>query len=118
MEDKAESEHGEHEDDAINNHKFNSFVPEFNKTQEDLKLQRARWLSQIVEYYPLNKLGSISLKDLSSAYKLHKQANVPGAKEEDSEAGQMTLVGSGPGSVSLLTLGVTGYTDSRFGASR
>ncbi|AOW27331.1 uroporphyrinogen-III C-methyltransferase [Candida albicans P37037] len=105
MEDKAESEHGEHEDDAINNHKFNSFVPEFNKTQEDLKLQRARWLSQIVEYYPLNKLGSISLKDLSSAYKLHKQANVPGAKEEDSEAGQMTLVGSGPGSVSLLTLG-------------
>lgn len=102
LEDKSESEHGEHEDDAINNHKFNTFVPEFNKTQEDLKLQRARWLSQIVEYYPLKQLGSISIKDLSSAYKLHKRAN---ELEEGSKTGQMTLVGSGPGSVSLLTLG-------------
>ena len=118
MEDKAESEHGEHEDDAINNHKFNSFVPEFNKTQEDLKLQRARWLSQIVEYYPLNKLGSISLKDLSSAYKLHKQANVPGAKRRlgswpDDLGWQWTWV-----RVVAYVGSVTGYTDSRFGASR
>ena len=41
MEDKAESEHGEHED-AINNHKFNSFVPEFNKTQRGPKATKGK----------------------------------------------------------------------------
>lgn len=112
-EDNLEIENGEHEDDAINNHKFNSFVPEFNQTNEDLKLQRTRWLSQIVEYYPLNKLNMISINDLSNAYKLHKQqeqqqqqtGQEPSLKKQSVNKGELTLVGSGPGSVSLLTLG-------------
>lgn len=112
-EDKLEIESGEHEDDAVNSHKFNSFVPEFNQTKEDLKLQRTRWLSQIVEYYPLNKLNLISINDLSNAYKLHKQQQQqqqqgdeePALKKQTIKKGELTLVGSGPGSVSLLTLG-------------
>ncbi|RCK67547.1 Uroporphyrinogen-III C-methyltransferase [Candida viswanathii] len=108
-EDNLELESGEHEDDAVNTHKFNSFVPEFNQSKEDLKLQRTRWLSQIVEYYPLNKLNMISINDLSNAYKLHKQAQQeapePPLKKQSFKKGELTLVGSGPGSVSLLTLG-------------
>ncbi|EMG50858.1 MET1 Uroporphyrinogen-III C-methyltransferase [Candida maltosa Xu316] len=104
-EDNTMLESGEHEDDAINTHKFNSFVPEFNQSKEDIKLQRTRWLSQIVEYYPLKKLSNISINDLSNAYKLHKEQQQQQKDIKPTKRGEITLAGSGPGSVSLLTLG-------------
>ncbi|EGW33413.1 methionine metabolism [Spathaspora passalidarum NRRL Y-27907] len=96
---------GEHDDDAVNSHKFNTFVPEFNASEEHLKLQRTRWLAQIVEYYPLKKLATLSITDLTNAYHDHKENPTPTKKQKLSRKGQLTLVGSGPGSVSLLTLG-------------
>ncbi|ODV79740.1 methionine metabolism [Suhomyces tanzawaensis NRRL Y-17324] len=94
---------GEHDDDAINTSTLNALVKEFGMTQEQRKTQRTRWLSQIVEYFPLSKLADLSIEDLTHAYHEHKHeapASVSGAAK-----GQISLVGSGPGSVSLLTLG-------------
>ncbi|KAI3406768.2 MET1 [Candida oxycetoniae] len=102
-----ELEVGEHDDDSITSHKFNSLVHEFDQTQEEIKLRRNRWLSQIVEYYPLSKLADLSIKDLKTIYKESSlkdtiaQENVAHL----SKKGKITLVGSGPGSVSLLTVG-------------
>ncbi|KAG7665326.1 MET1 [[Candida] subhashii] len=100
---------GEHDDDAINSSKLNTFVPEFGMSEDELKLQRTRWLSQIVEYYPLKTLANLSIEDLSQAYQNHKQMDIkfePGSKKRKiAKRGSLTLVGSGPGSVSLLTIG-------------
>lgn len=94
---------GEHDDDAITTSKLNSLVEEFNQTKEQQRLQRLRWLSQIVEYYPLSKLSDLSLDDLTEVYKSQKtDASV---KRRKLGGGHISLVGLGPGSVSLLTLG-------------
>lgn len=108
---------GEHDDDAIQT-KLNSLVKEFEMSREERKLQRTRWLSQIVEYFPLNRLGEVELEDLKGAYKKHKQeqnqdiSSSIGNSPQDiskllslTKKGSISLVGSGPGSVSLLTLG-------------
>ncbi|RLV95990.1 Uroporphyrinogen-III C-methyltransferase [Spathaspora sp. JA1] len=105
-EDKLQLENiGEHDDDAVNSHKFNTFIPEFDTSEEQLKLQRARWLSQIVEYYPLKKLSTLSITDLTNAYHDSKEISPAVKKQKLTRKGTLTLVGSGPGSVSLLTLG-------------
>lgn len=102
---------GEHDDDAVHSNKLNALVEEFNMTKEQNKLQRTKWLSQIVEYFPLSSLLEISLDDLTNAY---KNTKIEMAAKIDSKVnssgvvakkGKISLVGSGPGSVSLLTLG-------------
>ncbi|VEU23221.1 DEKNAAC104343 [Brettanomyces naardenensis] len=60
---------------------------------------RSRWLSQIIEYFPLSKLADISVKDLSNSYREQSR------KTDSSYTGELSLVGSGPGSLSMLTLG-------------
>lgn len=112
-----EVELGENDDDNVVTHKFNALVHEFDQTQEEEKLRRNRWLSQIVEYYPLNKLADLSIEDLKIAYESHKHdagvsnstAAVVHSREKKkpiaSKRGKIALVGSGPGSTSLLTLG-------------
>ncbi|KAK6461827.1 methionine metabolism [Scheffersomyces coipomensis] len=100
---------GEHDEDSITTSKLNSLVEEFNMTKEQQKLQRTRWLSQVVEYFPLQYLVTISADDLSQAYK----KSIQNDKEEGqlikrqkiNQKGSISLVGSGPGSISLLTLG-------------
>ncbi|KAK6201018.1 methionine metabolism [Scheffersomyces amazonensis] len=108
---------GEHDEDAVTTSKLNSLVEEFNMSKEQQKSQRARWLSQIVEYFPLQYLSTLSLDDLSQAY--HNKNELIDSTEKDDESfesankrqklvrkqGTISLVGSGPGSVSLLTLG-------------
>lgn len=97
---------GEHDDDAITTTLLNNLVEEFNMSEDQKKLQRSRWLSQIVEYYPLNKLADINIEDLTSVYVNNKEISVKQAKSESStRGGSISLVGAGPGSVSLLTLG-------------
>ncbi|KAG7774399.1 hypothetical protein KL930_003172 [Ogataea haglerorum] len=69
---------------------------------DDVKdAKRPRWLSQIIEYYPLSKLADISVSDLTDAY-----ANMPVVELQDAtKQGRISLVGSGPGSLSMLTVG-------------
>lgn len=109
---------GEDDDDAVNGSKFNSLVEEFNMTQEEKKLQRTKWLSQIVEYYPLQTLGEISIDDLSVEFHMSKMVAKNGTdttakrslddeqvSRKRAKNGKISLVGSGPGAVSLLTVG-------------
>lgn len=105
---------GEHDDDAVNSSALNALVHEFNMSKEERKIQRTRWLSQVVEYYPLAKLAEVSIDDLTSAYKRLKVEKEE--KEEKAEnlnkKGRISLVGAGPGSVSLLTLGALNEINS------
>lgn len=99
---------GDNDDDSINTSKFNSLIEEFNMTKEQQKLKRTRWLSQIVEYFPLSKLNDVSINDLTEVYKQNKEIQEPATKKHralNKKVGSISLVGSGPGSVSLLTLG-------------
>ncbi|KAK9464929.1 tetrapyrrole methylase [Lipomyces arxii] len=95
---------GQHDDDAIQSHKFNELVLEeehdIEKNRVQKKKQRMRWLSQVVEYYPLTQLASLSIEDLSLQYK----QNVPVKSEAKvNKVGTIALVGSGPGAPGLLT---------------
>lgn len=92
-----------HDDDSEHSSLLNLFVDEFNMSREQRKQQRARWLAQIVEYYPLLALADISVDDLSGQYResqLEVQKQVKVAAK-----GSISLVGAGPGAVSLLTVG-------------
>lgn len=130
-----ELESGEHEEDSVQSSRFNTFVSEFNMTETQKKLQRSRWLSQVVEYYPFTKLASLSIDDLSTAYHNSNTQQTSTTNTTTSQTipsnlqsgdapnpeittsntssqvtnpeakGSISLVGSGPGSVSLLTLG-------------
>ncbi|KAI5949995.1 MET1 [Candida theae] len=105
IEDEVGFEIGDDDDDSVNTHKFNSLVHEFNQTQEEVKGRRNRWLSQIVEYYPLSKLATLSIEDLRFAYDKYKRDNNQEIAVSLPQKGKIALVGSGPGSVALLTLG-------------
>lgn len=88
------------DDDTITTLNLNKLVREFNMTKEQQAGQRARFLSQIVEYYPLAKLADISVEDLSMEYSKANAVVKPSERK-----GTISLVGSGPGAVSMLTLG-------------
>ncbi|PVH16658.1 uroporphyrinogen-III C-methyltransferase [Candidozyma duobushaemuli] len=96
---------GGHDDDAITTSKLNSLVKEFSMTRSQQATQRSRWLSQIVEYYPLSKLAEISLEDLKEQYRQDKEESLQRKRQKLQKKGELSLVGSGPGSVSMLTLG-------------
>lgn len=125
---------GENEEDSIQSSKFNAFISEFNMNEYEKKMKRSRWLNQVVEYYPFNQLSNISINDLSDSYKSYEEPSVKNTKvleenkrenkEEETEdsketlvsiasnnnkksinKGSISLVGAGPGSLSLLTLG-------------
>lgn len=101
-----DAEVGDDDDDAVTTSKLNSLVEEFNMTKEQQASQRARFLSQIVEYYPLARLADISVDDLVHEKKssdLERTAAASGAN--GAKKGSISLVGSGPGSVAMLTLG-------------
>lgn len=58
-----------------------------------------KWLAQIIDYYPLSKLHNLSIEDLSSTIAV--EDTVPQLAKKAS----ISLIGSGPGSLSNLTLG-------------
>lgn len=109
-------------------HKLNKLIKEFDMSERDQKLKRTRWLSQVIEYYPLSKLADVSLGELSAqpaeqqqSSEGHSTDKVKQTIEPDSDRehatavghgsklphsrGSISLVGSGPGSISMLTLG-------------
>lgn len=86
-----EEELGQMDDDAEQNSKFNKLV-DYNKEQ---RKERLRWLGQVVEYYPLNRLAEIDLDEMVKEYKIQPIKKTHG--------GKISLVGAGPGSAELLT---------------
>ncbi|AQZ14876.1 MET1 (YKR069W) [Zygosaccharomyces parabailii] len=108
-------------------HKLNKLIKEFDMSERDQKLKRTRWLSQLIEYYPLSKLADVSLAELGSQPTEQQKSDTPnnigkeppilkGSDSENATAiqsdsnksdsrGSISLVGSGPGSISMLTLG-------------
>ncbi|CCK69727.1 uroporphyrinogen-III C-methyltransferase KNAG_0C06340 [Huiozyma naganishii CBS 8797] len=115
-------------EDNWESHKFNRLIHEFDQTAKDQQQRRTRWLSQIMAYYPLAKLATVTLQDLENgaqqpdtiaetSHPEHHETQLQnqtgpktltrGTASADSAAahGQISLVGSGPGSVSMLTLG-------------
>jgi uroporphyrin-III C-methyltransferase len=93
----------EDEDLAAQSHTFNSLI-----TDEDAnaaKTRRIRWLSQICEYWPLQRLASISDSDVDSILKTYSSSVLNEALPVTSrpKKGKIVLAGSGPGHPDLLT---------------
>lgn len=94
------------DNDPWDSHKFNQLIKEFDITQNDQRHRRCRWLSQIMEYYPLSKLDKITLRDLEALTDKASVTEIPiESISERNKEGKISLVGSGPGSISMLTLG-------------
>ncbi|CCE62175.1 hypothetical protein TPHA_0C00180 [Tetrapisispora phaffii CBS 4417] len=125
------------DEDVWDSSNFNTHIKEFQMNVVDKRLKRSRWLSQIMEYYPLNKLSEVRLEDLSESdfnnnqnisnlattrktqlntedYSADNKTVVKRLKlDNDTSAivvdkpqkGSISLVGSGPGSISMLTVG-------------
>ncbi|QLQ82018.1 hypothetical protein HG537_0G02720 [Torulaspora globosa] len=120
-------------DEGWESHKLNKLVEEFHMTERQQKLRRTRWLSQLIEYYPLAKLADVDVNSLNSSSAEGASATNRSAEsaantsdvvdpinnkgnelttatdnltsDRREKKGSMSLVGSGPGSVSMLTLG-------------
>ncbi|KAA8914665.1 putative siroheme synthase [Sphaerosporella brunnea] len=71
---------------------FNALV-----TEKDEKTRRIRWLSQICEYWPLEKICGFEEAQLEE-----QEVAMPLMEQE--KAGSILLVGSGPGHPDLLTV--------------
>lgn len=102
LQDHDLGEVGGHDEDAVTTSTLNSLVREFGMTAEQKAAQRARFLSQIVEYYPLSQLASITPDSLCAEY---SSALSSPTLTESPQRGSISLVGLGPGSVAMLTLG-------------
>lgn len=89
-------------DDDDTNLQLNSLVKEFEMDEHNLKMKRITWLNQIVEYYPLDMLKELQLDDLDEKERRDSSSAIATPK---STKGTISLVGAGPGSVSLLTKG-------------
>ena len=75
---------------------------------EALKMRRMRWLSQICEYWPLQRLAAITDGDIDAVLKAYGSQNErpldPGVLDARARRGRIILAGSGPGHPDLLTL--------------
>ncbi|RPA82038.1 uroporphyrin-III C-methyltransferase [Ascobolus immersus RN42] len=100
------------EEDTEQPSTFNNLVRESDTSPETLKTRRIRWLSQICEYYPLSHLCSLTPDDLEALLTTTPapegaltapEAPLPPSIPK-SKKGSITLLGSGPGHASLLTL--------------
>lgn len=96
---------GENDEDATNTIELISLVKEFDMTKKQKRLQKMLWLLQTTEYFPLKALADMSLEGLNPKKNLNdfKESNAKGMM--GTRKGSISLVGAGPGSVSLLTLG-------------
>lgn len=96
MQDDPTSPDDSYDQDA----RFNRLI-----TKEDAKNRRARWLSQVCEYWPLKRLAAITDDDVESILKSY-----PGSTDikrdpasSHKRTGTLILAGSGPGHPDMLT---------------
>jgi uroporphyrin-III C-methyltransferase len=89
--DESGFDDGGEEDAGERGADFNTLV-----TEKDEKTRRIRWLGQICEYWPLERLCSFSETDLEE-----EPMTLPPPPAE--KRGRILLVGSGPGHPELLT---------------
>lgn len=107
----------EDEEAAAQKHTFNTLVRENDQDPAILRTRRMRWLSQICEYWPLDRLAAITDTDISKILDAYKSTAQPPPPVSDSaldqsslvgrpplRKGTITLAGSGPGHPSLLTI--------------
>ncbi|EEB06153.2 uroporphyrin methyltransferase [Schizosaccharomyces japonicus yFS275] len=75
-------------------------------TQEDA--QKSKWLSQITDYWPLEKISKLTEDDYHAVLDDEKTLTHPpiytASAFKPSKKGQIVLVGSGPGNPDLLTV--------------
>lgn len=95
------------EDDEVPDSKINELVKEFDMTEYDKKVKRQRWLNEIIEYYPLQKLKTITLEDLGPITEFNFET-IDQPKDSSKtlvsiRKGKISLVGAGPGASNLLT---------------
>lgn len=88
----AKSDTGSHDDDAEQTIELNAF------TKATDPQHRLRWLDQMVEYYPLRSLETLTLGDLEDI-----SGKQPSPSPSETKKGKISLVGAGPGSSGLLT---------------
>lgn len=69
------------------------------------KKEKLKWLSQIIDYYPLNELGKISIDKLNDDLNQIEFKHTPEKDSTLKSRGKISLVGSGPGSIANLTIG-------------
>lgn len=110
LKDVFEAEEIGQEDDDAEQKRLNVLVVEDSETFIQKKKQRLRWLSQLVEYFPLGKLASVSIDDLNRAYHSSQQSGGETTEKDGSFApvvatssAHIALIGSGPGSAQYLT---------------
>lgn len=107
----------EDEEAPAQKYTFNKLVRENDHDPAVLRTRRLRWLSQICEYWPLNRLAGITDSDVARILDAYKSSAQPPPPVSDStleqsllpkqmplRRGTITLAGSGPGHPSLLTI--------------
>ncbi|CAB4256024.1 similar to Saccharomyces cerevisiae YKR069W MET1 S-adenosyl-L-methionine uroporphyrinogen III transmethylase, involved in the biosynthesis of siroheme, a prosthetic group used by sulfite reductase [Maudiozyma barnettii] len=95
------------DDDQWESHTLNTLVEEFAQNKQTQQKKRTRWLSQVMEYYPLEQLASLTWNQLdASTISSTTEPAFPSISELSTQRkGHLSLVGSGPGSVGMLTIG-------------
>ncbi|EED13864.1 siroheme synthase, putative [Talaromyces stipitatus ATCC 10500] len=100
----------EDEDVATQSYTFNKLIT--TEDEQTSKTRRMRWLAQICEYWPLQRLASISEPDIDAIFTAYSRDR---ANDSDSmllngdsqdlckKKGKIVLAGSGPGHPDMLT---------------